>query len=291
MIRPELDSSRVGRHFSHHAEDYDRHAVIQKRVVEGLLERLRTVSGIAGPVLELGTGTGSLGRRFAVAYPRHFLVLSDLAHGMTRLAAQTVAGAVSLDADARRLPFRSQSFGLLISSSMYQWLNDLPGAFAESARVLRSGGRFALALFGERTLFELRDSHRRAVAECGGQRGSHVQEFPNVEEVHGALRSAGFTDILIEQVDEVEHHADVPALLRNLKKIGAQNASRSGPAGLVSRQVMQRMMEIYREKHGGEMGVPATYQVIYGMGVARVVPKQIGDCRVGFAKEPEAPRI
>lgn len=269
MTRPEVDCGRVRQHFSCHAGDYDRYAVVQKRVVEGLLSRLRAVGSVTGPVLEVGTGTGVLGQKFSAEYPHLPLVISDLAHGMTRYAARIIPGAMPLDADAQNLPFRSQGFGLMLSSSMYQWVNDLPQAFAESARVLKPGGRFAVALFGERTLFELRDSHRQAVAEIGSSRGSHVQDFVSLLEVQRALQAAGFVDIRIETVDEVEHHPDVPTLLRSLKKIGAQNASSTGPSGLASRRVMQRMMELYREQYVACGGIPATYQVIYGLGVVR----------------------
>ncbi len=269
MTRPEVDSGRVRQHFSCHAGDYDRYAVVQKRVVEGLLKRLRAAGDAAGPVLEVGVGTGVLGQKFSGEYPHLPLVISDIAHGMTWHAARVVHEAMPLDADAQNLPFRSQRFGLMLSSSMYQWVNDLPQAFAESARVLKPGGRFAVALFGENTLCELRDSHRQAVAECGCSRGSHVQAFPTLREVQAALQAAGFADIRVETADEVEHHVDVPALLRSLKKIGAQNANSAGPSGLASRRVMQRMMEIYRERHADQGGVPATYQVIYALGVVR----------------------
>jgi len=269
MTRPEIDSGRVRQHFSCHAGEYDRYALVQKRVVEGLLERLRVAGDVTGPVLEVGAGTGVLGQKFFDAYPYLPLVISDLAHGMTRHAARVVPRAMPLDADAQSLPFRSRGFGLMLSSSMYQWVNDLPQAFTESARVLKPGGRFAVALFGEHTLYELRDSHRQAVGECSCSRGSHVQGFPTLAEVHTALQAAGFVDIRVETADEIEHHTDVPALLRSLKKIGAQNASSAGPSGLASRRVMQRMMEIYRERHGAGGRIPATYQVIYGLGVIR----------------------
>jgi len=269
MTRPDIDRSRVRQHFSCHAGEYDRYALVQKRVVEGLLERLPAAEPPAGTILEVGTGTGVLGQKLADRYPNLPLIVSDIAHGMTRHAARVVDRALPLDADAQRLPFRSQVFGLMVSSSMYQWVTNLPQAFAESARVLQQGGRFAVALFGERTLFELRDAHRLALAECGGVRPSHVQEFPTLDEVGAALRFAGFVDISIATADEVERHTDVAALLRNLKRIGAQNASSAGPSGLASRRVMQRMMEIYRQQHGVGGSIPATYQVIYATGVIR----------------------
>lgn len=264
MKRPPIDQRRVRRHFSGHAEEYECYAQVQKRVVAGLLERLACVGPFSGPILEVGAGTGALALRVAADYPRLPLVVTDLAHGMTRQAAARLPGASALDADAACLPFVDGSFGLMLSASMYQWIVDLPAAFAESARVLKPGGRFVFALFGAGTLYELRSSHRRAQAEIDGGRPSHVQEFPSREEVAEALRSAGFDGISVANVDEREHHADVPELLRALKKIGAQNASRSGPAGLASRRVMERMMELYRREHGREGMIPATYEVIYG---------------------------
>lgn len=264
MNRPLLDQRRVRRHFSGHAEEYERHAQVQKRVVAGLLERLARLGPLSGPILEVGAGTGALARRIAEGYPQLPLVVTDLAHGMTRQAVGRLPGASALDADAGCLPFVDRSFGLMLSASMYQWIIDLPAAFAESARVLKPGGDFVFALFGARTLYELRSSHRRAQAEIDGGRASHAQEFPSREEVEAALRLAGFGEISVESVDEREHHPDVPNLLRALKKIGAQNASRSGPAGLASRRVMERMMELYRREYGREGMIPATYEVIYG---------------------------
>lgn len=265
MKRPSIDQRRVRRHFSGHAEEYERYAQVQKRVVAGLLERLVCLGPFSGPILEVGAGTGALARRIAEGYPHLPLVVTDLAHGMTCQAAAQLPGASALDADAACLPFVDRSFGLMLSASMYQWIVDLPAAFAESARVLKPDGHFVFALFGARTLCELRSSHRRAQAEIDGGRPSHTQEFPSREEVAEALRLAGFIGIVVESVDEREHHPDVPDLLRALKKIGAQNASRSGPAGLASRRVMERMMELYRREHGREGMIPATYEVIYGM--------------------------
>ncbi len=264
MKRPPVDQRRVRRHFSGHAEEYERYAQVQKRVVAGLLERLAAVGSFSGPILEVGAGTGALARCVAEGYPHLPLVVTDLAHGMTRQAAARLPGASALDADAACLPFVAGAFGLMLSASMYQWIVDLPAAFSESARVLKPGGRFVFALFGARTLCELRSSHRQAQAEIDGGRPSHTQEFPSREEVAEALRSAGFVEIAVESVDEREHHPDVPELLRALKKIGAQNASRSGPAGLASRRVMERMMELYRREHGREGMIPATYEVLYG---------------------------
>lgn len=266
MNRSSIDTRQVRRHFSSHAEEYDRYAVVQKKVVVDLLELLQGCGKIRGPVLEVGCGTGTLSRQISNLLPGFPLTVSDIAHGMTRHAARTVPGIAAVDADAQDLPFMNGGFGLVLSSSVYQWVNDLPRAFAEGYRVLAPGGRFAFALFGERTLHELRESHRLAVAETGGSRPSHAQDFPAGGEVRCALVAAGFEDVLVRSVYEVERHPGVENLLRNLKRIGAQNAAGRRPLGLGSRRVTQRMIHLYRERYGREGSIPATYEVIYGMG-------------------------
>jgi malonyl-CoA O-methyltransferase len=262
-----LDRERIRRSFSAQAAGYDRYAAVQRRVADRLLQLFLEGGAAAGQALEVGAGTGRLSRRLARACPGVRPIVSDLAHGMTRLAAGAVPAALAVDADAQALPFRDRSLSLVLSSSVYQWLENLPLACAESARVLRPGGRFALALFGERTLHELRDSHRRAVAETGDRRPSHVQSFPTEAEVAHALMAAGFRRVRLVAVEEVEFHPQVADLLRDLKGIGARNAAVDRPPGLAARTVMARMADLYAAGHRRADGrLPATYHVIYALG-------------------------
>jgi len=271
MSAPPLDLSRVRRNFSASAGDYDDHAVVQKRVVERLAELLLAEGPLVGATLDVGVGTGELTARLLAASPAMRPVIADLAHGMTRHAAARIGAALPFDGDAQSLPLASGRIAAVVSSSVYQWVNDLFAAFAESARVLAPGGRFAFALFGERTLFELRHAFAQALAEGGGE-ASHAQEFPEPAAVEGALVGAGFEGVRVFSEEEIQHHPDVPDLLRSLKRIGAANAASGRPAGLASRRVMARMTELYGQHYGSQGTIPATYQVIYGFGRKREDP-------------------
>jgi len=260
----ELNRKLVRRHFSFQADEYDRYALVQARVVARLLQILDNEL-LTGRCLEIGTGTGHFSAELVKGHPGLEPVVSDLAHGMTRHAAQRVSAALAVDADAGSLPFRPASFQTVISSSVYQWVEDLALAFAEVERVLLPGGLFVFALFGERSLHELRTSHRRAVNEIQEGRTSHAQEFPSEAELKRALQNSGLQKRQLFSEQELEYHPSVPTLLRSLKKIGAGNASNRRPPGLASRQVMQRMIDVYNETFGSSAGIPATYQVIYGV--------------------------
>lgn len=257
-----IDSSQMRENFSSHARDYDRYASVQKRVVELLYRRLSILENRTGLLLDIGTGTGALAAKVVKSVPEQKLVVMDIAHGMTMSAASSLPTASACDGDARALPFAADTFTTVISSSVYQWVDCLPSAFAEINRVLRPGGSFAVALFGEKTLFELRSSHRQAMLTNCSNRSSHVQSFPSLDEVSVALTSAGLSCRELHSCMEVEYHGDVPELLRQLKQIGASNAASDRPRGLASRRVMQSMMRIYEEEHRCDAGLPASYEVI-----------------------------
>ncbi|MBW1854416.1 MAG: malonyl-[acyl-carrier protein] O-methyltransferase BioC, partial [Deltaproteobacteria bacterium] len=70
----------------------------------------------------------------------------------------------------------------------------------------------------------------------------------------------------VESRFEKEYHSGVRDLLVNLKTIGAQNASRQYPSGLGKTKVFGRMVDIYEGRYEDELGIPATYEVLFGFG-------------------------
>jgi demethylmenaquinone methyltransferase/2-methoxy-6-polyprenyl-1,4-benzoquinol methylase len=111
----------------------------------GLDQRWRrdTVAALALPtgslLLDVACGTGDLSR---LARRRGYRVVgADLSRGM--LAANHT-GAPLLQADCSRLPFSDGAFDGLVCGYALRNFSDLAGALAETARVLRPGGRIAL---------------------------------------------------------------------------------------------------------------------------------------------------
>ncbi|WP_298436356.1 methyltransferase domain-containing protein [Geobacter sp.] len=263
-----IDRRRVQSAFHRQAGEYDAHAAVQKRVAARLVEIIAAEGVSPARILDVGTGTGLLGRTLGELHPEAFLACIDLAPAMVaagRLSLADRARTVVAVADAERLPFPAASFDLVASSSTFQWLECLDAAFAEAWRVLAPGGLFAFALFGEGTFRELKTAYRAALA-AADRSDDRTQRFFSADEVRGALERAGFGVISLTVEDEIEYHPDVPAFLRAVRRIGAGNASPHRPRGLAERRVMVEMMRKYEERFGGPEGIPATYGVIYGVG-------------------------
>ncbi len=264
-----IDRRRVRDSFHRHSAEYEAYADVQKRVVKRLTGILAGELLTPADVLDIGTGTGMLMRALHNVYPPARLTGLDLALGMCLTAREGFNGSGRvgwLAGDAERLPFRDGAFDLAVSTSTYQWLEEPTAAFTEACRVLRPGGVFCFALFGEKTLHELRSSYRQAHEAVCHSEESRTHTFLSQERVHEALIRAGFAIPRTSSELEIEHHADVPALLRAIKRVGAGNAGPAKGRGLAERRIMLEMMNIYRREYAADGFIPATYEVIYGIG-------------------------
>ena len=104
-------------------------------------------------VLELGCGTGSMwaGRGDLIRRCGH-LVLSDLSEGMLGKARENLRAEPGIDwrvIDIQAIPFPDRSFDLVIANMMLYHVPDIPRALREVSRVLKPGGTFCCATFGE----------------------------------------------------------------------------------------------------------------------------------------------
>jgi SAM-dependent methyltransferase len=110
----------------------------------GMADRRRALlAGAEGRVLELGAGTGLNLPHYPAAVRE--LVLSEPEPAMRatldRRVARAGRAAQVVPAPAEALPFADDSFDTVVSTMVLCTVHDLPGALAETQRVLRPGGR------------------------------------------------------------------------------------------------------------------------------------------------------
>jgi len=264
-----IDRDRVGRAFHQQAGEYDRHAKVQKRVVDRLLSLAQGhVSIASADILDIGCGTGqllsSLGRR----YPDSRLYGLDLAYNMTRCSAERLGpGATLVNGDAEQLPFRDGVFDLVVSTSTLQWIDDLGLFFRQCHRVVRPDGLLCLAFFGGRTMQELQECYREAALQrdsCPEGYLDRLHRFKEISAVQQALGGRDFASVLLTSEIEMDYYPNVPELLRSIKRIGAGSSAQEGRrGGLGWRGVINETSRLYRERYGKDGMVPVTYEVIY----------------------------
>lgn len=255
-----LDRPRLRASFERASSGYEAAARLQAEVGAELLTRLDAFDFAPGVVLDLGCGTGRVTRELKRRYPRALVIALDLAPGMLRAARRNQPlwrRFARVCGDALRLPLRSASVDIVFSSLMLQWCEPLDAALAEVRRVLRPDGHFAFSTFGPDTLQELR------AAWAAVDDHTHVNRFIDMHGVGESLVHAGLAEPVLD-VDRIElGYPDTLTLMRDLKAIGAHNATAGRPRTLLGRERLRRVSTAYEAFRQGAR-LPATYEVIYG---------------------------
>lgn len=272
----EVDPRVVRRAFGRAAATYDAAAALQREVAARMASRLDYVRIAPECVLDAGCGTGEAVGELSVRYPQAKVTALDLALPMVvaarerarrgrsllqRLLPAALSGARPAPgfvcADVNALPMRGVLFDLVWSNLALQWVNDLPRAFGEVRRVLKVGGLFSFSTFGPDTLREL----RRAFAHADGH--THISRFADMHDVGDMLVHAGFSEPVMDMETITLTYADPESLLRELKRLGATNATRGRPHGLMGRR-RWRMALAALEAMRRDDRIPATFEVVYG---------------------------
>ncbi len=257
----QFDTRHVRRAFSRSARTYDAAAVLQHEVEQRLLESLEYL-GDRQPrvVIDVGSGPGRASAVMRKRWPKAQVLALDLSLPMLREARQRSGwwkpfGRVC--ADARALPLAEGSVDVLFSNLCLQWVDDLPAVFAGFRRVLRPGGLLLCSTFGPETLQELRDAFAQ------GDAVPHVSRFTPIAQFGDALMMSGFRDPVLDRDRFTLTYPDLPALMRDLRAMGATNAMQSRRHTLTGRARFAAAGAAYEPLRGRDGKLPSTWEVIY----------------------------
>ncbi|MBZ0105766.1 MAG: malonyl-ACP O-methyltransferase BioC [Sulfuricella denitrificans] len=276
-----IDKQQVRRSFERAAKSYDQVAVLQRLVADRMAERLQFIKHRPSVILDAGCGTGYARPLLQGHYADARLISLDLALGMLHIARgerpswwqkmlpAKSASSTYICGDLEALPLQSGSVDLLWSSLALQWCNDLDAAFSGMRRVLAPNGLLMFSTFGPDTLREL----RQAFAKVDGYH--HVSRFQDMHDIGDALMRAGFAEPVMDMEYFTLTYDSASGLMRDLKALGAHNATQGRRQGLAGKSAWKRMESEY-EKLRQDGKLPATYEVIYGHAWA---PNQLPDGR------------
>ena len=241
-----LDKNRVADRFRASAATYEHMAIVQKQISRQLVAIVDRY-GVAGwtRVLEIGCCTGVLTEFLCRKERIEKMFVNDLVPELCSYTQRRVAASVGSvesipgDIEQAELP---QHLDLVISSSTFQWMADLPALMEKIAAALNPGGHLAFAIFSPGTMEEI-----------ATLTGRGLQYHAN--EALTAMVEKYFRLVTLHTERKCLYFPSVRAVLRHIRETGV-----GGVTG--ARWTLSRLKDFerqYSERFQTDDGLPVTY--------------------------------
>ena len=259
-----FDRGLLRRRRSRFAHELPQHEFLLSHVAAEIADRIGAVLREFPRALDLGAYHGMLGRAVAALPSVGEMIYAESAPALAALCPRP-----SVVCDEDLLPFRDESFNLVLSGLALHRVNDLPGALVQIRRALRPDGLFVGAALGSRSLHELRYALLEAEAEEEGGASPRIAPFADVRE-YGALLQRARLALPVSDADLLTVTYPTPRdLMREIRAMGGGNVLAARRKGSLSRRTLERAEAIYRTRHATPDGrVMASFEIVYLMGWA-----------------------
>ncbi|XP_026179653.1 arginine-hydroxylase NDUFAF5, mitochondrial [Mastacembelus armatus] len=263
-----------------HQYDYLRDEV-GSRVADRVYDIARTFP----LALDIGAGKGHMAEHLHKDVVER-LFLTDVSEKTLKQRKQTEIPTHCVLADEEFLPFKENTFDLVVSSLSLHWINNLPGAFRQIQQVLKPDGVFIGAMVGGETLYELRCSLQLAETEREGGFSPHVSPYTAVTDLGNLLGQAGFNMLTVDTDDVQVHYPGITEVMTDLQGMGESNCAWNRKS-MLHRDTILAAAAIYKEMYGNEDGsIPATFEILYMIGwkphESQAKPAKRGSASVSF---------
>lgn len=247
--------------------DFAAHDFLRAAMLEGIQERLDSVTRRFEDVLDLGCFDGAFQPPIGAR-----IVRCDA-------GARFARAAHGVQTDEDRLPFAEGSFDLVVSAGVLDSVNDLPGALTLVRRALRPDGLFLAAFVGAGSLSTLRAAFRDAEADRPAAR---IHPQIEVRSAGDLLVRAGFALPVADVESLVVRYGDLGRLLGDLRGMAATNLLVGRTA--LRRNTLARAAMAFAERADPDGRTSEHFELIFLTGWAPA-PSQPQPARRGSATQ------
>ncbi|XP_036397032.1 arginine-hydroxylase NDUFAF5, mitochondrial isoform X1 [Megalops cyprinoides] len=265
-------------------QDSDKYEYLKEEVGSRVADRVYDIARTFPLALDVGSGRSYIAEHMKEVVEKLFL--TDISENSLKHRKETEIPTHCILADEEFLPFKENTFDLVVSSLSLHWINDLPGALRQIHQVLKPDGVFIGAMVGGETLYELRCSLQLAELEREGGFAPHVSPYTAVTDLGNLLGQAGFTMLTVDIDDIQVHYPGILDVMHDLQGMGESNCAWNRKS-MLHRDTMLAAAAIYQEMYGNEDGsVPATFEILYMIGwkphESQAKPARRGSANVSF---------
>lgn len=233
------------------APNFTAHDFLHNFMLEGIAERLASVTRDFTDILDLGSFDGGF-----TPPPGARIARLDAGYAFAR-----ASGGVQADED--RLPFADGAFDLVVSAGVLDTVGDLPGALTLARRALRPDGLFLGAFAGGESLATLRAILLTAE---GDRPAARLHPRVDVRSAGDLLVRAGFALPVADVETLTVRYAGLFALLGDLRGMGANNLLPDRAP--LSREALAHAAALFAERADADGRTAERFDIVFLTGWA-----------------------
>jgi malonyl-CoA O-methyltransferase len=200
--------NKIARDFDEAASKYNKYAIAQDVILAKLIKMAEKFIKQDSQILDIGCGTG----RFAHQFINNEVTQFDLSLEMLEIAKNGSKNLVQ--GDMHNLPFKDESYDVVVSSMALQWSDNLSQAIDEIFRVAKKSGKVIIAIPIENSLCELKEFS----ATCNIDMG--IMNFINISMLEKILQNYNCNIVTNKFTLCFDSYKEMFA---SISKIGAKN--------------------------------------------------------------------
>lgn len=251
---PVFNRQNLQHDFSKAAKHYDANAKLQLRVLANAVTLASEYWPAGSMIADIGSGTGILDHHVKEQGLKWQITGCDLAAGMCRYAKEK--GYRTINADAQKLPFKSNIFDGVFSSLMMQWANNPAEVFKECYDIIKPGRYAVMTTFTKGSLTEL----QQAFSEIDDK--PHTSNFKPMLEWVPYAASAGFAVKKMQEKTIREYYPDTRAIMHAIKAIGAGNKRTDSKTTALTKSQLRTIEQYYRDHFSHDDGLMVTWKIL-----------------------------
>lgn len=247
---------KIAREFGRAAAYYDEHADIQKEVARRLIASLEPWKEIipAGPIIELGGGTGFVTDGLAKVYPDRKIVVTDLSEEMLEISREKLQHHENLSfkqLDAEQSTHDEPHYAMVISGFTAQWFKDTALTLGRWMEAIKPGGLLLASFPGNDSFPEWKEQCRKLGLPFTGN------TLPDTEEVVIKL-SAGPAQVDFYEDTVTRTFDSSRDFFNQLKRLGAGTQKQGRP---LSPKELSLLINQWDSSAGEEIRV--SYHIVF----------------------------
>lgn len=162
------------------------------------------------------------------------------------------------------LDLEAGAHDLVIHALALHWESDPIGQIIQCAHALRGDGLFIAALFGGRTLAELRAALAEAEVAVSGGLAPRILPMGEIRDLGGLLQRAGLALPVADSHCQQVSYRDAFHLMHDLRAMGETNALASRLRRFTGRGVLMQAAALYQQHYpDGPDRVRASFETVF----------------------------